>query len=92
VTSADSLNGQIEYVLSTGSTYSEILQAIKSCHIKPTRFDALICSSGAEVCYSCREKSADVDYEAHLGFLWPGKHVSETVIKVGKLDGFILIC
>jgi hypothetical protein len=87
VTSVDSLNGRIGYVLSTGSTLTETLEAIKSCHIDPTRFDALICCSGAEVCYPWRDTSADVDFEAHLGFRWPGEYVRETVIKVGKLDG-----
>lgn len=83
----DGLNGRIGYVLSTGSTVPETLEAIQSCHIDPTRFDALICSSGAEVCYPWRDTSADLDYGAHLGFRWPGDHVRETVTKVGKLDG-----
>lgn len=83
----DGINGRIGYVLSTGSTLHETLEAIKSCHIDPTRFDALICSSGAEVCYPWRDTSADLDYEAHLGFRWPGEHVQETVVKVGNLDG-----
>lgn len=74
-------------MLSTGSTVPETLEAIQSCHIDPTRFDALICSSGAEVCYPWRDTSADLDYGAHLGFRWPGDHVRETVTKVGKLDG-----
>ncbi|XP_078156228.1 sucrose-phosphate synthase 4-like isoform X2 [Carex rostrata] len=89
VTSVDGLNGRIGYVLSTGSTVLETLEAIQSCHIDPTRFDALICSSGAEVCYPWRDTSADLDYGAHLRFRWPGDHVRETVTKVGKLDGAV---
>ncbi|KAJ1700242.1 hypothetical protein LUZ63_000021 [Rhynchospora breviuscula] len=87
VTLLDRSNGRTGYVLSTGSTIPETLEAIKSCNIDPSRFDALICSSGAEMCYPWRDTSADMDYGAHLGFRWPGEHVRETVMKVAKLDG-----
>ncbi|KAJ3671590.1 hypothetical protein LUZ60_007669 [Juncus effusus] len=89
VLSTGGSNGQIGFILSTGSTLTETLEAIRySCHVSPSQFDALICSSGAELCYPWRDEIGhDADYRSKLGFRWPGEYVKENIFRVSKMDG-----
>ncbi|XP_073003587.1 probable sucrose-phosphate synthase 5 isoform X2 [Typha latifolia] len=80
-------NGSTGYVLSSGSTISEVVDALRCCHVDPREFDALICSSGAEVCYPWRDLDADVAYGSHVEFRWPAEHVRSAVPRLAMLDG-----
>ncbi|XP_052136546.1 probable sucrose-phosphate synthase 5 isoform X3 [Oryza glaberrima] len=77
------------YVLSTGMTIPEAVDALRACGADPAGFDALICSSGAEICYPWKgEKlAADEEYAGHVAFRWPGDHVRSAVPRLGKADG-----
>ncbi|KAG8089428.1 hypothetical protein GUJ93_ZPchr0011g28286 [Zizania palustris] len=80
--------GQVGYVLSTGMTIPEAVNALKACGADSASFDALICSSGAEICYPWKEElGADEEYAGHVAFRWPGEHVMSAVPRLGKADG-----
>ncbi|KAF2910216.1 hypothetical protein DAI22_11g084900 [Oryza sativa Japonica Group] len=77
------------YVLSTGMTIPEAVDALRACGADPAGFDALICSSGAEICYPWKgeQLAADEEYAGHVAFRWPGDHVRSAVPRLGKADG-----
>jgi sucrose-phosphate synthase len=80
--------GAVGYVLSTGMTVAEAADALLACGADPAGFDALVCSSGAELCYPWKaELAADEEYAGHVAFRWPGKHVRSAVPRLGKADG-----
>ncbi|KAI0507793.1 hypothetical protein KFK09_013921 [Dendrobium nobile] len=79
-------DGSAGLVFATGSTIEESVEAMRLCHVEITKFDALICSSGAEVCYPWRDLSADVEYDAHLEYRWPGDHVKSAVLRLARTD------
>lgn len=56
--------GKIGFVLVTGSSLRETMQALSSCPVNIEDFDALVCNSGSEMYYPCRDMVADMDYEA----------------------------
>ncbi|OVA09294.1 Glycosyl transferase [Macleaya cordata] len=74
-------------VLSTSSTLSEAMEALKTSQVEPGSLDALICSSGTEMYYPWRDLVADLDYAAHVEYRWPGDNVRSTVIRLAKEDG-----
>ncbi|KAI3845946.1 hypothetical protein MKX03_013631 [Papaver bracteatum] len=74
-------------VVSTGSTLAETIEALKSCQVEPSDFDALICSSGSEMYYPWRDLVADLDYAAHVEYRWPGDNVRSTIIRLAREDG-----
>ena len=78
--------GKQGYVLSTGMTILEAAEALKACGADPAGFDAMICSSGAEICYPWKELAADEEYSGHVAFRWPGDHVKSAVPRLGKAD------
>ncbi|CAM0874907.1 unnamed protein product [Alopecurus aequalis] len=82
----DAAGGKQGYVLSTGMTILEAAEALKACGADPAGFDALICSSGAEICYPWKELTADEEYSGHVAFRWPGDHVKSAVPRLGKAD------
>lgn len=75
------------YVISTGATIMETVEALRCCHVDPTAFDALICSSGSQVCYPWRDLLADTDYNAHVEYRWPAEHVKSAVPRLAMMDG-----
>ncbi|EHA8587408.1 sucrose-phosphate synthase [Cocos nucifera] len=75
------------YVFSTGSTIMEAVEALRCCHVDPTEFDALICSSGSQVCYPWRDLFADTDYNTHVEYRWPEEHVKSAVLRLAMMDG-----
>ncbi|XP_062183530.1 probable sucrose-phosphate synthase 5 [Phragmites australis] len=79
--------GRVGYVLSTGMTIPEAVDALRACGVDPSGFDALICSSGAELCYPWKDLAADEEYSGHVAFRWPGEHVRAAVPRLGKADG-----
>ncbi|KAL6660549.1 hypothetical protein ACP70R_001584 [Stipagrostis hirtigluma subsp. patula] len=85
--SGEGAGGRVGYVLSTGMTIAESVDALRACGADPAAFDALVCSSGAELCYPWRELAADEEYAGHVAFRWPGEHVRATVPRLGKADG-----
>ncbi|KAL5714762.1 sucrose-phosphate synthase [Ranunculus cassubicifolius] len=79
--------GKTGFLISTGSTLMEIMEALKSCQLEPSDFDALICSSGSEMYYPWRDLEPDDDYSAHVEYRWPGDNVQSIVTRLAKLDG-----
>ncbi|CAO2152462.1 unnamed protein product [Urochloa humidicola] len=85
--------GRLGLVLATGMTVAEACAALGDCGADPAAFDALVCSSGAELCYPWRkgdgerELSADEEYAGHVAFRWPGEHVRSAVPRLGTADG-----
>ncbi|KAJ4953280.1 hypothetical protein NE237_030112 [Protea cynaroides] len=80
-------SGRTGFVLSTGSTLTEIVNVLKACQVEPSDFDALICNSGSEMYYPCRDLVADVDYAAHTEYRWPGENVKSTVMRFARVEG-----
>lgn len=79
--------GKTGFLLSSGSSLTEVIEALKSCQLDPSDFDALICSSGSEMYYPWRDLIADDDYSAHVGYRWPGENVRSMVTRLAKPDG-----
>ncbi|KAJ9167224.1 hypothetical protein P3X46_021890 [Hevea brasiliensis] len=78
--------GRIGFVLLTGSSLRETMEALKSCPVNIEDFDAIICNSGSEMYYPWRDMVADLDYEAHVGYRWPGENVRSMAIRLAKLE------
>lgn len=82
----DGAGGRTGFVLSTGMTIPEAADALRACGVDPAAFDAMVCSSGAEICYPWNELAADEEYAGHVAFRWPGEHVRDAVPRLGKAD------
>ncbi|KAF5187729.1 Sucrose-phosphate synthase [Thalictrum thalictroides] len=78
--------GKTGFLISTGSTLAETMEALRSCQLDPSDFDALICSSGSELYYPWRDLVADVDYSSHVEYRWPGDNVRSTIMRLARLD------
>nr|CAB3489583.1 unnamed protein product [Digitaria exilis] len=80
--------GRVGCVVSTGMTIAEAADALRACGADPAAFDAMVCSSGAELCYPWKDKelAADEEYAGHVAFRWPGDHVKAAVPRLGKAD------
>lgn len=79
--------GRIGFVLLTGSSLQETVEALKCCQVNIEAFDALVCNSGSEMYYPWREMVADVDYEAHIEYRWPGENVRSMVKRLATIEG-----
>ncbi|XP_050215109.1 sucrose-phosphate synthase 4 [Mercurialis annua] len=78
--------GRIGFVLLTGSSLQEIMEALRCCPVNIEDFDAIICNSGSELYHPWRDMVADVDYEAHVEYRWPGENVKSTVTRLAKVE------
>ncbi|KDP31602.1 hypothetical protein JCGZ_14827 [Jatropha curcas] len=78
--------GRIGFVLLTGSCLQETLEALRCCPVNIEDFDAIICSSGSEMYYPWRDMVADLDYEAHVEYRWPGENVRTMAIRLAKVE------
>ncbi|CAL4994274.1 unnamed protein product [Urochloa decumbens] len=90
LSAAAAAGGRLGLVLATGMTVTEAAAALGGCGADPAAFDALVCSSGAELCYPWKgehELAADEEYAGHVAFRWPGEHVRSAVPRLGKADG-----
>ncbi|GAV72021.1 Glycos_transf_1 domain-containing protein/S6PP domain-containing protein/Glyco_trans_4_4 domain-containing protein [Cephalotus follicularis] len=67
--------GRIGFVIVTGSSLQETMEAMKTCPVNIEDFDAIVCNSGSEMYHPWRDTVADVDYEAHVEYRWPGENV-----------------
>ncbi|WVZ53299.1 hypothetical protein U9M48_004265 [Paspalum notatum var. saurae] len=75
LSAAAAAGGPLGCVLATGMTVAEAV-------------DALVCSSGAELCYPWKEvAAADEEYAGHVAFRWPGEYVRAAMPRLGKADG-----
>ncbi|KAA8528054.1 hypothetical protein F0562_035077 [Nyssa sinensis] len=83
---AVSSSGQIGFILLTGLTLLEIKEALRCCQVNLEDFDAMVCSSGSEIYYPWRDLIADVDYEAHVEYRWPGENVRSTVTRLARVE------
>ncbi|KAL8485758.1 hypothetical protein ACS0TY_027877 [Phlomoides rotata] len=83
-----SKSGQIGIVLLTGLSLEETKEMLGSnfSQVKLEDFDALVCSSGSEVCYPWRDLVADEGYESHIEYRWPGENVKSMVMRLAKIE------
>ncbi|KAH7670734.1 Sucrose-phosphate synthase plant protein [Dioscorea alata] len=79
-------NGCTGFVLATGATGKETIEAMQQCDIPPRGFDALICSSGSELYYPWRDLMPDGDYGVHIDYRWPAEHVKSTILRVAQME------
>ncbi|KAG6523653.1 hypothetical protein ZIOFF_013518 [Zingiber officinale] len=80
--------GRVAYVLATGSTVEETMEALRCCNVDPAAtFDALVCGSGSELYYPSRDAPEDADYDSHVEYRWPAENVRSTVLQLARLDG-----
>ncbi|KAE8022223.1 hypothetical protein FH972_008040 [Carpinus fangiana] len=78
--------GRIGFVLLTGLTLQETIEALKGCQVNIEDFDALVCKSGSEMYYPWRDMVADVDYETHVEYRWPGENVKSIVTRLARIE------
>ncbi|CAL4988817.1 unnamed protein product [Urochloa decumbens] len=87
LSAAAAAGGRIGLVMATGMTVAEAAAALGGCGADPAAFDALVCSSGAELCYPWKgELAADEEYAGHVAFRWPGEHVKAAVPRLGARE------
>ncbi|GFY95144.1 sucrose-phosphate synthase family protein [Actinidia rufa] len=85
---AVSNSGKIGFILSTGLTLLETKEMLRHCHVNLEDFDAFVCNSGSEMYYPWRDSTADMDYEAHIEYRWPGENVRSMIMRLGRVgDG-----
>lgn len=78
---------EIGYVLLTGLSLQETKAMLGSdCQIKLEDFDALVCSSGSEMCYPWRDSVVDEDYESHVEYRWSGENVKSIVTRLANVE------
>ncbi|XWS22017.1 hypothetical protein CRYUN_Cryun30bG0107600 [Craigia yunnanensis] len=78
--------GKIGFILVTGSSLKETMQALSSCPVNIEDFDALVCNSGSEMYYPWRDMEADMDYEAHMEYRWPGENVRSMAMRLARTE------
>uniref|UniRef100_A0A7N0RBZ3 Sucrose-phosphate synthase n=2 Tax=Kalanchoe fedtschenkoi TaxID=63787 RepID=A0A7N0RBZ3_KALFE len=81
------LSRTMGYVLLTGMSLQEIMEALQHSEISLEEFDALVCNSGSELYHPWKNMVADVDYEAHLDYRWPGENIRSMAGRLAKTDG-----
>lgn len=86
VARGDSGLNRVGFVLLTGATLQETLNALKGSDINVEEFEALSCNSGSSIYYPGRDFIADVDYEGHLEYRWPGDNVRSMVLRLAKAE------
>ncbi|XP_047977934.1 probable sucrose-phosphate synthase 4 [Salvia hispanica] len=75
----------IGFVLLTGMSLQETKEMLGS-EVKLEDFDALVCSSGSEMCYPWRDLVSDQDYESHIERRWPGENVKAIVTRLASVE------
>lgn len=75
----------IGFVLLTGMSLPETKEMLGSA-VKLEDFDALVCSSGSEMCYPWRDLVLDQDYESHIEHRWPGENVKSIVTRLASVE------
>nr|QHZ00909.1 sucrose phosphate synthase 4 [Paeonia lactiflora] len=80
-------SSRIGFVLLTGMSLPETIQALKGSQVNLEDFDALVCNSGSEMYFPWRDLVADVDYEAHMEYRWPGENVRSMVTRLARSEG-----
>ncbi|KAI6691356.1 hypothetical protein NL676_028184 [Syzygium grande] len=86
VARGDSGLNRVGFVLLTGATLQETLNALKGSDINIEEFEAISCNSGSSIYYPGRDLIADVDYEGHLEYRWPGDNVRSMVLRFAKAE------
>lgn len=82
-----SKSSQIGIVLLTGLSLEETKEMLGSnSQVKLEDFDALVCSSGSEMCYPWRDLVVDEDYTSHIEYRWPGENVKSMVTRLAKTE------
>ncbi|KAM6556268.1 hypothetical protein CsatB_003287 [Cannabis sativa] len=87
VMKAAGLGGRTGFVLVTGSSLGETLEALKRCQINVQELDALVCSSGSEMYYPWIDLVADGDYESHIEYRWGGENVRSMAARLIRVEG-----
>lgn len=88
-TAAGGLAGRTGFVLLTGSSLGETVEALKRCQVNVQDLDALVCSSGSELYYPWIDLVADADYESHIEYRWGGENVRSTVARLARAEGTV---
>nr|AVH87206.1 sucrose-phosphate synthase 4 [Litchi chinensis] len=78
--------GKVGFLLVTGSSLRETMEALRSCPVNIEDFDALICNSGSEIYYPWRDMVADSDFEVHVEYRWPGENVRSMVPRLARVE------
>ncbi|XP_061337414.1 sucrose-phosphate synthase 4 isoform X2 [Gastrolobium bilobum] len=79
--------GRVGVVLLTGLSLQETIEALSSFQANIEEFDALVCNSGSEMYYPWKDLMADVDYEAHVQYAWPGENIRSMVTRLAIIEG-----
>lgn len=75
----------VGFVLLTGLSLQETKEMVGR-EVKLEDFDALVCSSGSEMCYPWRDLVSDEDYESHIEYRWPGENVKSIVTRLANVE------
>ncbi|KAL5843163.1 hypothetical protein ACOSQ4_009121 [Xanthoceras sorbifolium] len=78
--------GKVGFILATGLSLRETMEALRCCPLNIEDFDALICNSGSEIYYPWRDMVADADYGAHVEYRWPGENVRSMVPRLARVE------
>lgn len=79
--------GRVGFVLLSGSSLQETVEALKRYQVNIEDFDALACRSGSEIYYPWRDLVLDTDYESHIEYRWPGENVRSMVTRLAMVEG-----
>lgn len=79
--------GRIGLVLLTGLTLQEIIEKLRCYQVNLEEIDALVCNTGSEMYYPWKDLVADVEYEAHIEYRWPGENVRSIVMRLARGEG-----
>ncbi|GAB2216140.1 hypothetical protein Droror1_Dr00023908 [Drosera rotundifolia] len=79
-------DGVAGFILSTSFSMSEVESFMVSNGLNLRDFDAYICNSGSDLCYSSlnTEESpfvADLDYQLHIEYRWGGEGLKKTLLR-----------
>ena len=85
--STSSGSGQIGFVLLTGLSLQEIIEKLTRYQVNLEEIDALVCNSGSEIYYPWKDLEADLEYEAHVEYRWPGENVRSIVMRLARGEG-----
>lgn len=75
------------YLLLTGMSLQEIMRVLQHSKVNVEEFDALVCNSGSELYFPWKNLVADVDYEAHLDYRWPGENIRSMAGRLAITEG-----
>lgn len=79
-------SGRVGFLLLTGLSLQEIMDALRCCQVDLESFDAVVCNSGSQVFYPWMHLVADVDYEAHVEYRWPGENVRLMISRLARME------